>query len=156
MFPRKIKGQYAMLCRIDGENNYITFSDDITNWHDEVHLLTEPEFPWEFVQLGNCGSPIETNVGWLVILHAVGPMREYTMGAMLLDLEDPRKVIGKLKRPLLYPNGEERNGYVPNVVYSCGQMLHQDHLIIPYGFSDHESTYATVPIQELLTELLAG
>lgn len=156
LFPRKIKGQYAMLCRIDGENNYITFSDDITNWHDEVHLLTEPEFPWEFVQLGNCGSPIETNVGWLVILHAVGPMREYTMGAMLLDLEDPRKVIGKLKRPLLYPNGEERNGYVPNVVYSCGQMLHQDHLIIPYGFSDHESTYATVPIQELLTELLAG
>jgi predicted GH43/DUF377 family glycosyl hydrolase len=153
LFPRKVKGKYAMLCRVDGESNYITFSDDLINWTQEVILLKEPEFPWEFVQLGNCGSPIETEKGWLVLTHSVGPMREYTLGALLLDLHDPTKVIGKLTHPLLYPNAEEREGYVPNVVYSCGQLIHNGHLIIPYAMSDHSSTYATLCLNELLEEL---
>lgn len=156
LFPRKIKGKYAMLCRVDGESNYITFSDDIINWTQEVILLKEPEYPWEFVQLGNCGSPIETEKGWLVLTHSVGPMREYTLGALLLDLDDPTQVIGKLNHPLLYPNAEEREGYVPNVVYSCGQMLHNGHLIIPYAMSDHSSTYATLCLEDLLNELTSS
>lgn len=155
LFPRKIKGKYAMLCRVDGESNYIAFSDDIINWHQDTFLLKEPEYPWEFVQLGNCGSPIETSKGWLVLTHSVGAMREYTLGALLLDLEDPRKVIGKLNRPLLYPNAEEREGYVPNVVYSCGQLVHNGHLIIPYAMSDYSSTYATVSLDDLLAALTA-
>ncbi|NGM61706.1 glycosidase [Sphingobacterium sp. SGG-5] len=156
LFPRKIHGKYAMLCRIDGENNYIAFSEDIINWHQDVTLLKEPEFPWEFVQQGNCGSPIETPKGWIVLTHSVGPMREYTIGAILLDLDDPTKVIGKLNKPLLYPNAEEREGYVPNVVYSCGQMLHNGHLIIPYAMSDHASTYATIPLDDLLEVLMTN
>lgn len=154
IFPRKINGKFAMICRIDGENNYITFSDSINNWQQEMTLLTQPEYPWEFVQMGNCGSPLETDRGWLVILHSVGPMREYTLGAMLLDLNDPTIVLGKLQEPMMYPTHKERNGYVPNVVYSCGQIIHEGHLVIPYGFSDHESTYATIPLEELLEELL--
>lgn len=153
LFPRKINGKYAMVCRVDGESNFIAFSDDIINWHQEVTLLKEPEFPWEFMQLGNCGSPIETSKGWLVLTHSVGPMREYTLGALLLDLNDPTKIVGKLNEPLLYPNAEEREGYVPNVVYSCGQMVHNGHLIIPYAMSDHASTYATICLDDLLEEL---
>ena len=153
LFPRKIHNKYAMLCRVDGESNYITFSDDLINWNQEVILLKEPEYPWEFIQLGNCGSPIETAKGWLVFTHSVGPMREYTLGALLLDLDEPTKVIGKLAHPLLYPNAEEREGYVPNVVYSCGQMIHNGHVIIPYAMSDHSSTYATICLKELLEEL---
>lgn len=156
LFPRKINGKYAMLCRVDGENNYIAFSDDIINWHQEIILLKEPEFPWEFVQIGNCGSPIETEKGWIVLTHSVGPMREYTLGALLLDINDPTKVIGKLDHPLLYPNAEEREGYVPNVVYSCGQILHNGHLIIPYAMSDHASTYATIAVDELLEVLMSN
>ncbi|SKB37702.1 Predicted glycosyl hydrolase, GH43/DUF377 family [Sphingobacterium nematocida] len=153
LFPRKIQGKYAMLCRVDGESNYIAFSGDLINWHQEVTLLKEPEFPWEYVQLGNCGSPIETAKGWLVLTHSVGPMREYTLGAILLDLEDPTKIVGKLNEPLLYPNTDEREGYVPNVVYSCGQLIHNGHLVIPYAMSDHASTYATLCLDDLLDAL---
>lgn len=156
LFPRKVNGKYAMLCRVDGENNYIAFSDDIINWHTDVILLREPELPWEFVQLGNCGSPIETAEGWLVITHGVGPMRQYTISASLLDLHNPTKIRGRLKHPLIYPNEFEREGYVPNVVYSCGQIIHNGHLIIPYAMSDHSSTYATVCLQALLDELLSN
>lgn len=152
LFPRKVNGKYAMLCRLDGFNNYIAFSENINVWR-EAKLLQTPKYSWEFVQIGNCGSPIETDEGWLVITHGVGPMREYSLGAILLDLNDPTKVIGRLKSPLLMPNEEEREGYVPNVVYSCGSMVHNNDLIIPYAMSDLASTYATVDLKELLEEL---
>jgi predicted GH43/DUF377 family glycosyl hydrolase len=152
LFPRKINGKYAMLCRLDGYRNYIAFSNQISIWRD-AKLLQEPKFPWEFVQIGNSGSPIETDEGWLVITHGVGPMREYVLGASLFDLENPEKEIGRLKSPLLIPNAEEREGYVPNVVYSCGSMIHNGNLIIPYAMSDYASTYATVNLEELLTTL---
>lgn len=152
LFPRKVNGKYAMLCRLDGFNNYISFSDNINIWR-EASLLQQPRFPWEFIQIGNCGSPIETPEGWLVITHGVGPMREYTLGASLFDLQNPEKEIGRLKSPLLVPNSKEREGYVPNVVYSCGSMIHNNELIIPYAMSDYASTYATVNLRELLNEL---
>ncbi|MGD9931918.1 MAG: glycoside hydrolase family 130 protein [Mangrovibacterium sp.] len=152
LFPRKVNGKYGMLCRLDGFNNYIAFSDDVNIWR-EAQLLQQPKFPWELIQIGNCGSPIETPEGWLVITHGVGPMREYVLGASLLDLQNPGKEIGRLKSPLLVPNSEEREGYVPNVVYSCGSMIHNDELIIPYAMSDYASTYATVNLRELLNEL---
>lgn len=152
LFPRKVNGKYAMLCRIDGVNNYISYSDDLNTWH-EAKLIQQPKYPWEMIQVGNCGSPIETNEGWLVITHAVGPMREYVLGASLYDLDDPEKEIGRLSTPLLSPNAEEREGYVPNVVYSCGSIRHNGNLIIPYGMSDCASTYASVNLNELLEEL---
>jgi predicted GH43/DUF377 family glycosyl hydrolase len=153
LFPRKINGKYVMLSRIDGINNYIMFSDKINLWHDAVKLHW-PKFPWEFIQVGNCGSPIETEYGWLVITHGVGPMRKYVISAILLDLDDPTKVIGQLNEPLLSPNEEEREGYVPNVVYSCGSIINNDELVIPYAMSDTASTYATLSLKELLTNLL--
>ncbi|MCK3684931.1 glycoside hydrolase family 130 protein [Maribellus sp. YY47] len=152
LFPRKVNGKYAMLCRLDGFNNYIAFSDNISVWRN-AKLLQQPKFPWEFIQVGNCGSPIETDEGWLVITHGVGPMREYALGASLFDLQNPEKEIGRLKSPLLMPNAEEREGYVPNVVYSCGSIIHNGELIIPYAMSDYASTYATVNLHELLNEL---
>ncbi|MDP3582960.1 MAG: glycoside hydrolase family 130 protein [Ignavibacteria bacterium] len=152
LFPRKINGRYAMLCRIDGVNNFISYSDSINIWR-EAKLIQEPKYPWELVQVGNCGSPIETEEGWLVITHGVGPMREYALGASLYDLDNPEKEIGRLNAPLLSPNAEEREGYVPNVVYSCGSILHNGHLIIPYAMSDHASTYASINLNELLEEL---
>lgn len=152
LFPRKINGQYAMLCRGDGMNNFIAFSDDITVWR-EATLLQQPMEPWEFVQIGNCGSPIETPDGWLLITHGVGPVREYSLGASLLDLADPKKEIGRLKMPLLSPNEKEREGYVPNVVYSCGAIISNENLILPYAMSDHASTYATINVQELVDAL---
>jgi len=152
LFPRKIHGKYAMLCRIDGVNNYIAYSDNINIWR-EAKLLQTPKFQWELIQVGNCGSPIETKEGWLIITHGVGPMREYVLGASLYELDDPEKEIGRLKTPLLAPNTKEREGYVPNVVYSCGSMLHNGNLIIPYGMSDCASTYASVNLSELLAEL---
>ncbi len=152
LFPRKVKGKYAMLCRLDGFNNYIAFSDNITVWR-EAKLLQQPQYPWELIQIGNGGSPIETEEGWLVITHGVGPMREYVLGAALFDLDNPEKEIGRSKTPLLIPNAEEREGYVPNVVYSCGSMVHNGNLIIPYAMSDYASTYATVNLKELLNEL---
>lgn len=152
LFPRKVNGKYAMLCRLDGFNNYIAFSDNVTIWR-EAKLIQQPKFPWELIQIGNCGSPIETDEGWLVITHGVGPMREYVLGASLFDLQNPEKEIGRLTSPLLIPNNSEREGYVPNVVYSCGSMIHNEDLILPYAMSDYASTYATVNLVELLNEL---
>ena len=152
LFPRRIKGKYAILCRIDGVNNYIAYSDNINTWR-EAKLIQTPKFHWEMIQVGNCGSPIETKEGWLVITHGVGPMREYVLGASLYELNNPENEIGRLKTPLLAPNAEEREGYVPNVVYSCGSMLHNGNLIVPYGMSDYASTYASINLNELLDEL---
>jgi len=152
LFPRKIKGKYAMLCRIDGVNNYIAYSDSINMWH-EAKIIQKPKYPWELVQVGNSGSPIETEDGWLIITHGVGPMREYTLSAALFELDNPEKEIGRLNTPLISPNEIEREGYVPNVVYSCGSIIHNDSLIIPYAMSDYSSTYATVNLKELLEEL---
>jgi len=153
LFPKKIKGKYAMLSRLDGINNYIMLSDKINLWNT-AEIIQIPKFPWEFIQVGNCGSPIETEYGWLVITHGVGTMRKYVLGAMLLDLEDPTKMIGQLNEPLISPNEEEREGYVPNVVYSCGSMINNNELVIPYAMSDTSSTYATVSLKELLTNLV--
>jgi len=152
LFPRKVNGKYAMLCRLDGFNNYISYSDQVSIWR-EAKLLQQPRFPWEFVQIGNCGSPIETEAGWLVITHGVGPMREYAIGASLFDLENPEIEIGRLEKPLLVPNADEREGYVPNVVYSCGSMIHNEDLILPYAMSDYASTYATINLKDLLEAL---
>ncbi len=152
LFPRKINGHYAMISRQDNENIYLMFSKDIYFWH-ERQILLRPAFPWELIQLGNCGSPIETDAGWLVLSHGVGPMRKYCIGAFLLDLQDPRKVIGRLRDPLLKPNENEREGYVPNVVYSCGALLHNGELIIPYGLADHATGFATVPLQQVLAAM---
>lgn len=149
LFPKKINGKYAMLCRIDGTNNYLAFSDNITQW-DKAQLIQEPKYPWELIKIGNCGSPIETEDGWLVITHAVGPMREYAFGASLLDLDDPSIEIGRLKTPLMMPNQEEREGYVPNAIYSCGSMINNGELILPYAMADYASTYATIDLKELL------
>jgi predicted GH43/DUF377 family glycosyl hydrolase len=153
LFPRKINEQYVMLSRIDNINNYIMFSDDIFVW-EEATLLQQPKFPWEFVQIGNAGSPIETEKGWLVITHGVGPMRKYCLGASLFDLDNPTRELGRLKEPMLVPNEDERDGYVPNVVYSCGSIIHGNKLFIPYAVSDHASSFATVSLSELLDEIL--
>ncbi|RJP86748.1 MAG: glycosidase [Desulfobacteraceae bacterium] len=149
LFPRKINGQYVMLSRQDGENNHIMFSDNIHFWQ-ESQIIQEPEYPWEFIQIGNCGSPLETTEGWIVLTHGVGPMRKYCIGAMLLDLENPAKVIARLKEPLLSPNKKEREGYVPNVVYSCGALIHNNVLVIPYAMSDINSGIASVEVTELI------
>ncbi len=153
LFPRKIKGKYAMLSRIDGKNNYIMYSDHINIW-EEAQIIQEPKYPWEMVQVGNGGSPIETENGWLMITHGVGPMRKYSLGACLLDLENPEKVIGRLNEPLLTPNEEEREGYVPNVVYTCGALIHKRSLVIPYAMADYASGFAVVNLDGLLEELL--
>ena len=155
LFPRKLGDSYAMLSRQDGENIYLMYSDQLHFWY-EKRILLRPTYPWEFVQIGNCGSPIETEAGWLVLTHGVGPMRRYTIGAILLDINDPGQVIGRLKEPLLEPTKEEREGYVPNVVYSCGSLIHADKLIIPYAMSDQSATFATVSVEELLRELKAN
>ncbi len=149
LFPRRVKGQYVMLSRQDGENLYIMYSDDLHFWHTKTPLL-KPTYSWEFLQIGNCGSPIETEAGWLVINHGVGPMRKYSIGAFLLDLEDPSRVIGRLTQPLLSPDETEREGYVPNVVYSCGSLIHAGRLILPYAMSDSASSFATVSLADLL------
>jgi predicted GH43/DUF377 family glycosyl hydrolase len=152
IFPRKINGLYAMLSRQDNENIYLMFSDNVHFWN-ERKILLQPKFSWELVQLGNCGSPIETDAGWLVLSHGVGPMRKYCIGAFLLDREIPGKVIGRLREPLLQPNQDERKGYVPNVVYTCGALLHQGELIIPYGLADHATGFATVRLDEVLAAM---
>jgi predicted GH43/DUF377 family glycosyl hydrolase len=152
LFPRKIHGHYAMLSRQDGENIYLMYSEMLHFWYSK-ELLMKPTFPWEFVQLGNCGSPIETERGWLVLSHGVGPMRKYSLGAFLLDLDEPARVIARLPEPLLAPNENEREGYVPNVVYSCGAVVHHRTLIIPYAMSDYATTFATVSLDELLDAL---
>ncbi len=153
LFPRKVKGQYAMLSRQDNENIYLMYSDMPHFWYRK-ELIAKPTYPWEFVQLGNCGSPIETEAGWLVLTHGVGPMRKYAMGAYLLDLHDPSRLIGRLETPLLEPNANEREGYVPNVVYSCGALVSGGKLIIPYAMSDYASTFATVPLDDVLGAMI--
>jgi predicted GH43/DUF377 family glycosyl hydrolase len=152
IFPRKVNGLYAMISRQDNENIYLMFSDNVHFWY-ERKLLLKPAYPWELIQIGNCGSPIETEAGWLVLSHGVGPMRQYCIGAFLLDRDDPSKVIGRLREPLLKPNENEREGYVPNVVYSCGALLHNGELIIPYGLADHATGFATVPLDEVLAAM---
>jgi len=149
LFPQKINGRYVMLGRQDGESNYIMSSEELHIWQD-MTPLQHPMEPWEYVQIGNCGSPIRTERGWLVLTHGVGPMREYSIGAILLDLEQPQKVVAKLKQPLLRPHAAEREGYVPNVVYSCGGLVHNGELMIPYAMSDTSSGLVSVNLEELL------
>ncbi|HYF35883.1 MAG TPA: glycoside hydrolase family 130 protein [Prosthecobacter sp.] len=152
LFPRRINGRYAMLSRQDDENLFIMFSDNPHHWSDP-QILMRPVEMWEAVKIGNCGSPIETPAGWLVITHGVGPMRKYCIGAALLDLDDPTKVLGRLREPLLSPESNEREGYVPNVVYSCGSLLHGRELILPYAMSDKASAIASVALDDLLAAL---
>ncbi len=152
IFPRKINGHYAMLSRQGNESIFLMFSDNLHFWNERKVLL-KPTFPWELIQLGNCGSPIETDAGWLVLSHGVGPLRKYCIGAFLLDRDDPSKVIGRLREPLLQPNENEREGYVPNVVYTCGVLIHGSELIMPYGLADHATGFATVPVDEVLAAM---
>jgi predicted GH43/DUF377 family glycosyl hydrolase len=152
LFPRTIQGRYAMIARLDNENLFYMESDDVCVW-DEAELLRGPLFPWEVIQIGNCGPPLETEAGWLLLTHGVGPMRQYCIGAILLDLEDPRRVIGQTSEPILVPTGRERFGYVPNVVYSCGGMIHAGNLILPYAMSDVATSIAVINLQELLDSL---
>ncbi len=152
LFPRRIGGKYVALGRHDNVNNFVMTSNDIRVWPDAT-VIQEPERPWELMQLGNCGSPVETDAGWLVITHGVGPFRRYTLGALLLDLDDPSRVIGHLKQPLLEPSDDERDGYVPNVVYSCGGLVHGEHLVLPYGYADVGAGVATVRLDDLLNQL---
>jgi predicted GH43/DUF377 family glycosyl hydrolase len=152
IFPRRIAGRYAALARCDGESNYVMQSDHIRFWHDAKQIQL-PARPWELMQIGNAGAPIETEAGWLVVTHGVGPMRRYALGAILLDIDDPAQVIGHLSEPLLIPDEGEREGYVPNVVYSCGSLMHGDRLVIAYGASDTSTTFATVEVDALLAEL---
>jgi len=152
LFPRRIGGRFAALSRSDRESNTIAYSENPCRWEDGLPCQA-PTRSWEVVQLGNCGSPIETDAGWLVLTHGVGPMRTYSIGAILLDLEDPTRVIGQLREPLLSPSPDEQDGYVPNVVYSCGALLHAGNLALPYGIGDSAIGVATVPLEELLASL---
>jgi predicted GH43/DUF377 family glycosyl hydrolase len=149
LFPRKIGGKYAMIARQDNENLYLIYSDDLYRW-DGGQAILKPEFPWEFVQIGNCGSPIELDEGWLLLTHGVGPVRKYSIGAALLDKNDPSKVVARSREPLLRPEPSEREGYVPNVVYTCGAMRHNDQIILPYAVSDTFSNFATIKISALM------
>ena len=152
LFPRKINGKYVMLSRIDGWNNYIMYSDSVNMWNNPTKFQS-PMYPWEFIQIGNCGSPIETEDGWLVITHGVGAMRKYCLGVILLKLDDPSVVIGRLKEPILIANKDEREGYVPNVVYSCGSIINNGELIVPYGLSDYSASFITINLAHLLAKL---
>ena len=152
LFPRKIRGRYAALSRADGETNSIAFTDDLAAWPDSTVIQT-PELIWELIQLGNCGSPIETEHGWLVLTHGVRPMRTYALGALLLDLDDPRRVLARTTEPILTPGREPQDGYTPHVVYSCGAFAHGDHLVLPYGRADQTISLATLSISELVTSM---
>ena len=149
LFPRKIDGKYAMIARQDNENLYLIYSEDLHKW-DGGQAVLRPQFPWEFVQIGNCGSPIELDEGWLLLTHGVGPVRKYSIGAALLDKNDPSKVLARSVEPLLHPEPSEREGYVPNVVYTCGAMRHNDQIILPYAVSDTYSNFATIRIAALM------
>jgi predicted GH43/DUF377 family glycosyl hydrolase len=153
LFPRKINDNYAMLSRIDGCNNYIMYSANINLW-ENPQLLQKPKYPWEFIQIGNCGSPLETEHGWLIITHGVGPMRRYVLSASLFRLDNPSVEVGRLKEPLLIPNNDEREGYVPNVVYSCGGIVNNGKLIVPYGLSDYSSSFFSVDLNALLDKIV--
>lgn len=152
LFPRKIGGRFAMLSRQDGENIFLMYSDNVHFW-DESKLILSPSRPWDFLKTGNCGSPLETEAGWLVLSHGVGPMRKYSLGAFLLDRDDPSKVIGRLSEPLMSPEGDEREGYVPNVLYTCGALVHNGRLVVPYGMSDSRVGFAVVDLDELLAAM---
>jgi predicted GH43/DUF377 family glycosyl hydrolase len=154
IFPRKVGGRYAALSRSDRETNGVAFSDDLRCW-DTVEVIQAPTESWELLQLGNCGSPIETEAGWLVLTHGVGPMRTYSLGVILLDLDDPRHVLARIKEPIITPADDHRDGYVPNVVYSCGAFAHYDTLVIPYGIADQTISVATLSIADLLGRLRA-
>jgi predicted GH43/DUF377 family glycosyl hydrolase len=149
LFPRRIDGKFAMIARQDNENLYLMYSSDLYSWDGGIPIL-KPRFPWEFVQIGNCGSPIELDEGWLLLTHGVGPVRKYSIGAVLLDKADPSKVIGRTREPLIRPEPSERQGYVPNVVYTCGAMRHNDQIILPYAVSDTFSKFSTIKITELM------
>jgi len=149
LFPRKIGGKYAMIARQDNENLYLIYSDDLYRW-DGGQAILKPEFPWEFVQIGNCGSPIELDEGWLLLTHGVGPVRKYSIGAALLDKNEPSRVLARSREPLLRPEPSEREGYVPNVVYTCGAVRHNDQIILPYAVSDTFSNFATIKISALM------
>ena len=152
LFPRKIDGKFAMIARQDNENLYLIYSDDLYTW-DGGQPILKPRYPWEFVQIGNCGSPIELGEGWLLLTHGVGPVRRYSIGAALLDKKDPSKVLGRLREPLLRPDPSEREGYVPNVVYTCGAMRHRDKIIFPYAVSDTYCNFATIEIASLIAAM---
>ena len=152
LFPRRIDGRYAMLARLDGENLQLVLSDDLGSWSGATNVLAPAE-PWEFVQIGNCGSPIELPEGWLVLTHGVGPMRRYCLGAALLALHDPTRVLARLRAPLLAPAEGEREGYVPNVVYSCGSLVYAGSLILPFAVADTATTFATVSVADLLAAM---
>ena len=152
LFPRKIDGKYAMIARQDNENLYLIYSDDLYRWEGGQAIL-KPQFPWEFVQIGNCGSPVELEEGWLMLTHGVGPVRKYSIGAALLDKRDPSRVLARSSEPLLRPEPSEREGYVPNVVYTCGAMTHNDQLILPYAVSDTYSNFATIQISALMRSM---
>jgi len=149
LFPRRIDGRYAMLSRQDNENIWLLFSDDLYTWDGGKKIIT-PEYFWEFFQIGNCGSPIEIDEGWLVLTHGVGSVRNYCIGACLLDRDDPSKVLKRMSLPLVHPSPKERDGYVPNVVYSCGGLVHDRTLLLPYGVADSFTAFATVPLDKLL------
>ena len=153
LFPRKIGGRYAMIARYDNESLHLIYSDNLLEWSLGTPIL-RPEYPWEFVQIGNCGSPIELDEGWLLFTHGVGPIRRYSIGAVLLDKHDPSRVVGRARVPLVQPERSEREGYVPNVVYSCGAMKFGNRIVLPYAVSDTFSTIATVKIDRLLEVLL--
>jgi len=149
LFPRKINGRYAMIGRQDNENLYLIYSDDLHTW-DGGQCILKPQYPWEFVQIGTCGSPIELDDCWLLLTHGVGPVRKYSIGAVLLDKKDPSKIVARSHEPLLRPEPTEREGYVPNVVYTCGAMRHGDRIILPYAISDTYSNFATIKIAALM------
>jgi predicted GH43/DUF377 family glycosyl hydrolase len=153
LFPRKIDGRYAMIGRQDNENLYLILSDDLYTWEDGRPIL-QPEYPWEFVQIGSCGSPIELDDCWLLLTHGVGPVRKYSIGAVLLDKKDPSKVLARSREPLIRPEPAEREGYVPNVVYTCGAMRHGDLIILPYAVSDTFSKFATIKIEDLMKTIV--
>jgi predicted GH43/DUF377 family glycosyl hydrolase len=152
IFPRRIGDRFVALSRYDRESNAIAFSKNLHHW-DQVTTLQIPSEPWEMLQLGNCGSPIELPEGWLVITHGVGPMRTYSISALLLDLDDPTKVLARLSKPLLFPDADEQDGYVPNVVYSCGSLVHADTLYLPYGIADQSISFCTASIRDLLAAM---
>jgi predicted GH43/DUF377 family glycosyl hydrolase len=152
LFPEKINGKFVFCSRQGSEKLSIMFSDDLYHW-DNYQLLREPEFEWEFVQIGNCGSPIKTEKGWLLLTHGVGAMRKYVISAILLDLHDPTKIIARLAKPMISAGEGEREGYVPNVVYTCGMLQYEKFLVIPYAISDTASVFATVEIGEILNEM---
>lgn len=155
LFPRRVNGLYAMISRIDGVNLYLMYSEHLHFWY-EGRIIQQPKYPWELVQIGNCGSPVETDRGWLLLTHGVGPMRQYCIGAVLLDKDDPSKMIGQLEEPILSPTEDEREGYVPNVVYTCGSIVHNDYLIIPYAMSDSRYSIASLPLRDILDQMTTG